>query len=86
LLRRTCHPRPSGIQQPIASAGRHANLIGDKAAIKPFAVLYADFTELRYVGGQHKGYLITLVDHVTKVIVGWALSNRKTTEVVHCRP
>ena len=81
LLRTTRHPRPSGIQQAIASAGRHANLIGDKADIEPFAVLYADFTELRYAGGQQKGYLIALIDHVTKVVVGWAVGNRKTTEV-----
>ncbi len=81
LLRRIRHPRPSGIQQAIASAGRHANLVGDKADIEPFAVLYADFTELRYAGGQQKGYLITLIDHATKVVVGWAVGNRKTTEV-----
>jgi len=81
LLRRTRHPRPSGIQQVIADAGRHANLIGDKADIEPFAVLYADFTELRYAGGQQKGYLITLIDHATKVVVGAAVGNRKTTEV-----
>ncbi|HET9000723.1 MAG TPA: DDE-type integrase/transposase/recombinase [bacterium] len=81
LLRRTRHPRPSGIQQAIASAGRHANLISDKADIEPFAVSYADFTELSYAGGQQKGYMIILVDHVTKVVVGWAVGNRKTTEV-----
>ena len=81
LLRRTRHPRPSGIQQVIASAGRHANLIGDKADIEPFTVSYADFTELSYAGGQQKGYMIILVDHATKVVVGWAVGNRKTTEV-----
>ena len=81
LLRRTHRPRLSGIQQAVASAGRHANLIGDKADIEPFAVLYADFTELRYASDQQKGYLITLIDHATKVVVGWAVGNRKTTEV-----
>src|SRR5438105_15216921 len=50
--------------QAIMSAGRYANLIGDKADIEPFAVSYADFTELSYAGGQQKGYLIPLVDHV----------------------
>lgn len=81
LLRRTRRPRPSGIQQVIASAGRQANLIADKAHIEPFGVLYADFTELLYAGGRHKGYLITLIDHATKVVVGWAVGNRKITEV-----
>ncbi len=80
-MRRTRRPRLSRIQQAIVSAGRHANLIGDKADIEPFAVSYANFTELSYAGGQQKGYLITLVDHVTKVVVGLAVGNRKTTEV-----
>ena len=74
-------PRPSGIQQAIAVAGRYANLIVDTTHIGPFAVLYADFTELRYSGGRHKGYLITLLDYATKGIVGWAVGNWKTTEV-----
>ena len=81
LLRRIRRPRPSGIQQVIAIAGRYANLIEDKAHIAPFAVLYADFTEVLYAGGRHKSYLITLIDHTTKVVVGWAIGNRKITEV-----
>ena len=36
---------------------------------------------MSYAGGQQKGYLITLIDHATKVVVGWAVGNRKTTEV-----
>ena len=79
----TQNPASASERDPTAilSAGRHANLIVDKADIEPFAVLYADFTELRYAGGQQKGYLITLIDHATKVVVGWAVGNRKTTEV-----
>src|SRR5438105_3668758 len=34
-----------------------------------------------YHRGQQKGYLIALIDHATKVVVGWAVGNRKTTEV-----
>jgi transposase InsO family protein len=52
-----------------------------KAGIEPFAVVYADFTELPYAGGQQKGCLIVLIDHATKIVVGWAVGNRKTTEV-----
>ncbi len=81
LLRRTRRPRPSGIQQAIAIAGSHANLVVDKAHIEPFAVIYADFTEVLSTGGRHKGYLVTLIDHATKVVVGWAVGTRKTTEV-----
>jgi hypothetical protein len=55
LLRRTHRPRPSGIQQAIAIAGRHANLVKDKLHIEPFAVIYADFTELFYAGWSAQG-------------------------------
>ena len=40
-------------------------------AIDPLGLLYTDFTELVYGGG--KAWLMTLVDHVTKVSPGWAL-------------
>jgi hypothetical protein len=85
LLRRTRYPRPSGIQQAIASAGRHANLIGDKAGIEPFAVLYADFTELPYAGGQQKGYLIVLIDHATRSSPAGRSAIERPRRW-HCRP
>ncbi len=37
-------------------------------------VAYADFTELLYADGRRKGYLIPIVDHVSKMALGerWA--------------
>lgn len=37
--------------------GKSANLAVDKAHIGPFAALYADFTDVLYVGRRHEGYL-----------------------------
>lgn len=71
LLRRTRVPRPSAVRAAITSAGAHANLVAALDAIAPLAVLYTDFTELRYATG--KAWLITLLDHVSKVVTGWAL-------------
>jgi putative transposase len=71
LLRRTQAPRPSGVRQVLATAGGRANLVAALDAISPLAVLYTDFTELRYAGG--KAWLMTLLDHCSKVVAGWAL-------------
>lgn len=71
LLRRTHAPRPSGVRQVITAAGDQANLVAGLTAIPPLGVLYTDFTELRYAAG--KAWLMTLLDHVSKVVLGWAL-------------
>lgn len=79
LLRRTRHPRPSGVRQAIASAGGRANLVAGLTEIQPFQVLVTDFTELRYAGG--KAWLMTLLDHRSKVVPGWALGAQADTVV-----
>jgi transposase InsO family protein len=77
LLRRTQAPPPSGVRQVITAAGLQANLVAGLTAIAPLGVLYTDFTELRYATG--KAWLMTLLDHVSKVIVGWALGPHADT-------
>ncbi len=77
LLRRTHAPRPSAVRQVIAQVGDRANLVVGLATIAPLAVLYTDFTELRYAHG--KAWLMTLLDHRTKVVPGWALGAQADT-------
>lgn len=77
LLRRTHAPRPSGVRQVITDAGGRANLVAALDAIGPLAVLYTDFTALRYAAG--KAWLMTLLDHVSKVVLGWALGPQADT-------
>ncbi|MGE5287803.1 MAG: integrase core domain-containing protein [Micromonosporaceae bacterium] len=77
LLRRTHAPRPSGVRQVITDAGGRANLVAALDAIGPLAVLYTDFTALRYAGG--KAWLMALVDHGSKVVPGWALGAQADT-------
>jgi len=42
-------------------------------------VLYTDFTELRYGGG--KAWLMALLDHATKLAVGWAIGASADTQL-----
>jgi len=79
LMRGTRLPRPSGVRRVIVAAGDRVNLVRQLEVIEPFAVAYTDFTELVY--GAGKAHLIAIVDHHTKVSLGWALDHRAVTEV-----
>jgi len=79
LLRGTKPPRPSGIRQAIKEAAERANLVARLARIEPLQVLYTDFTELVYADGRGKAYLVPMVDHTSKVALGWAVGSRCVT-------
>jgi putative transposase len=79
LMRGTRLPRPSGVRRVIVAAGDRVNLVRQLEVIEPFAVAYTDFTELVY--GAGKAHLIAIIDHHTKVAIGWALDHRAVTEV-----
>jgi transposase InsO family protein len=82
LLRGTKRPKPSGIRQAIQTAGRRIDRRPkQRGRIKPFRLLYTDFTELVYANGRKKAQLIPIVDHRSKVAVGWALGKQAVTEV-----
>jgi transposase InsO family protein len=44
-------------------------------------VAYTDFTELIYAGGRRKAYLIPILDHTSKVVLGWAVGERAVTSL-----
>jgi len=80
LLRGTKAPKPSGIRRAIVEAGERANRVaGLEREPEPLEVLYADFTELVYVDGRAKAQLLPVVDHTSKVALGWAVGERAVT-------
>jgi transposase InsO family protein len=81
LIRGTRPPKPSGIRQVITAAGDRVNMVAAKETIRPFEVAYADFTELIYANGRRKAKLIPIIDHATKLVLGWALGERAVTQV-----
>jgi len=81
LLRSIKPPKPSGIRQVITAAGGRINLRAGKSEIGIFEVLYTDFTELVYANGRRKAYLIPIIDHASKMVLGWAVGERAVTEL-----
>jgi putative transposase len=80
LLRGAKRPKPSGIRQAIRSAGDRANLLLDHPQpFGAFEVLYTDFTELVYAQGRRKAFLIPILDHATKLVLGAAVGPRAVT-------
>lgn len=77
ILRGKGAPAPSGIRQLITEAGDRVNLVARLETIEPFEVFYTDFTELVYAAG--KAWLIPIVDHGTKIVLGWALGEAAVT-------
>ncbi len=81
LIRGTRRPKPSGIRRAITAAGHRVNLLAGKGAIQPFEVAHADFTELVYANGRRKAQLIPIVDHATKLVLGWAVGERAVSQL-----
>lgn len=81
LLRSVKPPKPSGIREVITAAGDRINLVAEKGEIEPFEVAYTDFTELVYADGHRKAYLMPIVDHMSKMVLGWAIGERAVTEL-----
>jgi hypothetical protein len=76
LIRGTKSPKPSGFRRAITAAGDRINLLAGKEAIRPFEVAYADFTELVNASGRAKPQLTPIVDHASKLVLGWAVDER----------
>jgi hypothetical protein len=79
LIRSIRRPRPSGVRQALQAAGEQANLVAGLTIRRPAEVLYTDFTELVYANGRRKARLMPLLDHVSKVVWGWAVGPHAVT-------
>lgn len=79
LMRGTKAPKPSGIRRVITEAGDRANLLARLEEIGLFDVFYTDFTEIHYGAPGQKAFLIPILDHVSKLVLGWALGERAIT-------
>jgi len=79
LARTARAPRVGGMREAILAAGDRVNLVRPLESIGPFDVVYTDFTELEY--GSGKAYMLPILDHDTKVVLGWVVDEQKTAAV-----
>lgn len=81
LLRSIRRPKPGGVREAIEAAGDRVNLLlaFEESEIRPFQVLYTDFSEVVYRNGEAKAWLIPFLGHRTKKVFGWAAGEQANT-------
>jgi putative transposase len=79
---RTIRPKErSTVRKVIEEAGSNANLVKKKKDIGLFEVTYTDFTKVPYDGGKREAWLIPIIGHTSKIILGWAVGKSANTEL-----
>lgn len=73
-IRKVRYPKPSLLAQHIKELGGKVNLTKGLKQVKPFKVLFTDFTE---IGNYH---LILYSDKTSKRIIGWDISLKANTD------
>ena len=81
VIKRIRKPRPSSIARLLKETGSKINLVAGLSAIDDFEVLVTDFTEIVYRRGRAKAQLMPLVDHASKLVMGYALGETADTEM-----
>jgi putative transposase len=81
LRRCAGRPKPPLPRKLLAKNSKGMNLVAALAEPEPLQVFYTDFTEIPYGRGSKKAYLMPLIDHATKWVVGWAVGHRPNTEL-----
>jgi putative transposase len=74
-------PKSSVPRKLLAKGGDGMNLVARIEEPDPLQVFYTDFTAIWYADGGKKAYLMPLVDHATKWVIGWAVGYRPNTEL-----
>ena len=81
LRRWAGRPKPSVPRKLLAKGSDGMNLVARIEEPDPLQVFYTDFTAIWYADGGKKAYLMPLVDHATKWVIGWAVGCRPNTEL-----
>ena len=79
IMRRIKKPGHNPVHQVVKEAGKRANLVAGLETIHELSVLYTDFTQIRYQHGLAAAWLMPIIDHASKLVVGHALGEQADT-------
>jgi putative transposase len=81
VIKRIRKPKASSLARLLKETGSRINLVANLCSIDDFEVLYTDFTEILYRRGRAKAQLMPIVDHSSKLVIGYALGEADNTEL-----
>lgn len=79
IIRRIKKPGNNPVYQVVKEAGERVNLVAELEDIQDLSVFYTDFTQIRYQHGLAAAWLMPIVDHASKLVVGHALGEQADT-------
>lgn len=81
IIRQVKHPQPSGITRVIKQSGNKANLVAQINSPVLFQICYTDFSQVTYANGRKKAQFMPLLEHLSKLVPGWALGEHDDTQL-----
>jgi putative transposase len=81
VIKRIRKPKTSSLARLLKETGARVNLVANLSSIDDFEVLYTDFTGILYRRGRAKAQLMPILDHGSKLVVGYALGEADDTEL-----
>lgn len=77
-------PKPSVVSRLLVRMGNKMNLVAPWLAagksVGVCQICYTDFTELTYGRGRQTAQLMPVIDHASRIVLGWAVGNTANTE------
>lgn len=81
MIRKVKKPKPNSVTKAIKQAGSKANLVAPIEKPTLYQICYTDFSELPYDDGLKKAQFMPILEHVSKHLPGWVISQSDNTQV-----
>jgi putative transposase len=80
IIRKVKRPKPNVVTKAIKQAGNKANLVAQIENPDLYQICYTDFSEIPYADGTKKAQLMPILEHFSKHVSGWVLSEHDNTQ------
>lgn len=80
IIRKVKKPKPNIVSKTIKQAGNGANLVAKIENPDLYQICYTDFSEIPYADGAKKAQFMPILEHVSKHIPGWVISEYDNTQ------
>ena len=81
VIKRIRKPKTSSLARLLKETGSKINLVAGLSEIDDLEVLHTDFMGIVYRRGRAKAEMMPIVDHASKLVVGYSLGEAANTEL-----
>lgn len=81
MIKRVRERKTSSLARLLKETGPKINLVSNLTSLDDFDVLHTDFREILYRRGRAKAEMMPIVDHESKLVVGYSLRESANAEL-----